>query len=388
MRIQLRLILAILTFLAAATMSAQYVVTSLSDLPDADLTDNTFAPATLRSAIQNINKRSVAATLSVSAELEYKTLTISSPLPAITPKVTFDGKGLVISGANNSSVTHGLFISGDGSIVRNLKIENINGSGLVWQANDGLIEKFIIRNCNGPGMNFNRAKRNVVGGERIGYYSNYVYGCTGNGGSGIVFIEGSSDNEIQYCAVGIDETYHKKSNSRYGIHSEDARQNIHHNLVGGNEWGGIYLDGRNLSLFSRVYSNRIGVNETASDTIPNIGFGISIFQSSDDTIRNNIVSGNDGTGILISSRDCSRIMIRDNVVGTDPSTTKPLPNTVGIGLNGKDHYVFNKLNSSSKCNMGRSKEKGYLPTKQTLFRDQPWSKHGKCLSACNPITKV
>ncbi len=343
-----KLLVALTAFVIAVTSaSAQYVVSSLADLPDSDLTDEVYAPRTLRAAIENINKRGIAATILIDPSLEYQKITLTSTLPGAIPKITFDAKGVQLDGNNNVAVNMGFIVRGDGSEVRNLLIERINGSGLVWQASDGVIEMVVVRNCNGPGINFNGAKRNKVGGALKGYYSNYIYGCTGTGGHGLSFIVGSSDNEVQYNAIGIDETYAKRPNSRYGIFAEDAGLNIHHNVVSGNEYGGIYVDGRGRALFTRIYSNLVGVTESVSDTIPNLGSGITITKSSDDTIRNNIVGGNRGNGIFVADATCRRITIASNIVGVDRSTRKVLPNLAGIQLNGADHIVkFNVVSGN------------------------------------------
>lgn len=322
-----------------STAQAQYTVTSLADVSDSDLTDELYSPPTLRSAIENINKRGVAATILIAPTLEYKTITLASTLPAVLPKLTFDGKGIHLDGANNPTITSGFFVRGNGSSVRNLLIENINGSGLVWQASDGIIEMMIVRNCNGPGMNFNGAQRNVIGGSLLGYFSNYIYGCRGTGGNGMSFILGSSDNEIQFTAIGVNELYRKAQNSRHGIFSEDEKLHIHHNLISGNEYGGVTIDGRGKAMFTRIYENRIGTDDQVTDTIPNLQHGISISRSSDDTIRNNIVSGNLGNGIIVSDATSRRVTIINNIVGVDRKTRKPLPNQNGIRLNGADHVV-------------------------------------------------
>ncbi|HLP29388.1 MAG TPA: right-handed parallel beta-helix repeat-containing protein [Candidatus Didemnitutus sp.] len=333
--------------LISSSAHAQYTVSSLADLPDSDLTDELYSPTTLRSAIENINKRGVAATILIAPTLEYKTITLASTLPAATPKITFDGKGIHLDGANNSAITSGLFVRGNGSSVRNIMIENINGSGLVWQASDGVIEMMIVRNCNGPGMNFNGAKNNVIGGSLLGYFSNYIYGCSGTGGNGLSFILGSSDNEIQFTAIGVNELYRKAPNSRHGIFSEDERLHIHHNLISGNEYGGITIDGRGKAMFTRIYENRIGTDDQVTDTIPNLQHGISISRSSDDTIRNNIISGNIGNGIYVADATARRITIINNIVGVNRKTTKPLPNQNGIRLNGADHVVTGNVVSGN-----------------------------------------
>lgn len=336
--------------MAAVPLSAQYVVTSLADLPDEDLTDNLYTPPTLRSAIQNANKNGVATSINISPALEFQTITLSSSLPAMIVPVIFEGKGIVISGASSQSITSGLFFTGANSEVRNVKVENINGSGIVWQGSDGLIEKVVVRYCNGPGINLNGAQRNVIGGGLNGYYSNYIYGCTGTGGNGIALITGSSDNEIKYCAIGVNEQYQRASNSRSGILLENARIWIHHNLISGNDWDGIAADGRGQALSLIIEDNLIGTTEQGGDTLSNGGNGISIANSSNDMIRNNVVSGNAGNGIYLATSSTSGTTIMKNRVGTNRSTKIALPNGAGIQLNGSGHTVIDNVVSGNRSN--------------------------------------
>ena len=179
----------------------------------------------------------------------------------------------------------------------------------------------IIRDNEGPGINMNNAVGNVIGGELHGYYSNYIYGHKGNGGNGISMIIGSDNNTIQFTAIGVTETYRPGPNSRSGIFTECSGHIIRQNVISGNEYDGIQIDGRGVNLNTIIERNLIGTNELGFDTIPNLGNGISIFRSGGDRIENNIVGGNKGNGIYVADVSSSNVTIVHNKVGIRVSKT-------------------------------------------------------------------
>jgi CSLREA domain-containing protein len=107
------------------------------------------------------------------------------------------------------------------------------------------------------------------------------------------------------------------------------------NLISGNGDFGLYLsDGRHV-----VQGNRIGVDATGSRALPNTD-GIVLGTSDDDDAEEvlvggplgsgagNVISGNTYQGIsLVSSRN----WIQGNLIGTDASGMRSIPNGVGIG---------------------------------------------------------
>lgn len=341
----------VLLFCCSAKVSAQYVVTSVSDLPDADLTDNIYSPATLRSAIQNANNKGLAATISISPVIEKQSIKLSSSLPPVTFPLTFEGKGITLEPSSGSSATNGFFVSANNCKISNFMIQGFNGAGLVWQGNDGVVEKMVIRYCK-VGINCNGAKRNKFGGELMGYYSNYIYGMTGTGGSGISLILDSDANTIQFCSIGLNEQGDVVSNSRYGIYCESRLTVIKSNVISGNEYGGIQISGNSSTgspspLQTTIMSNLIGTDQFGGSARPNMQQGISLMQTSLDVIENNTVSGNGGGGILIADAMSEKITIRGNRVGTDRLVKKAIPNGSGIGVSGKNHLVIKNIVSGN-----------------------------------------
>lgn len=336
----------LLLLAAFSQASAQYTVSNYADLPDENLDDNIFFPPTLRAAIQNINKHGVAATITFADD--YATIKLNSGLPSINPKTLFDGKGLTLEPATGANINIGLQMRGQYSEIRDVVIRNFNGTGLSWHASDGKIERVTCINNNGPGLNLNFAHRNQIGSiDFNGYASNYFYGNTGTGGNGISLLW-SNDNVIEYCAIGHDSNNDRKPNSRSGINvSESYRTFIRNNVISGNDWNGIQLYQKNEYSACQIYNNVIGLDRLKAQEIYNGMNGIYIFESKDDLIYDNIVSGNWQTGINVASLSCEYIDISDNIVGTDKTTTNSIPNGNGIRANGLYPTVRNNIISGN-----------------------------------------
>lgn len=362
----IKIIISISMFLSVLNLKAEYMVTDLSDAPDEDLTDNLFVPRTLRSAIQNANKDGIAAAIKVFPD--NSTIQLSSDLPVINVPVNFDGKGLILEPASGSIAKFGLWITTNNSVVRNVLIQGFSSIGLVWQGSDGLIEMTICRN-NGINLNMNHAHRNTIGGQLQGYFSNYFYGATGSSsGQGISLVGswadsvdgGNNDNIIQYCAIGIDENGVAKPN-KYGIYISMSKRNIiKHNVISGNDGSGINIDGTipgtdglgnfvwlGSQLNTVIKNNSIGTSNIGSEAIPNIDAGIHISGSIGDSIVNNVISGNSGNGIFLADDNCKNIIIENNKIGTDRFAKNPVPNTIGMRLNGSEHIIRNNIVSGN-----------------------------------------
>jgi titin len=106
------------------------------------------------------------------------------------------------------------------------------------------------------------------------------------------------------------------------------------NLISGNTVTGVQV----LGFGMLVEGNRIGTDASGSQAVPN-GDGVTVVNyiiNSNVTIggtapgAGNLISGNTGNGILLSSTDGT--VIQGNQIGTDLSGTVALPNTTGISI--------------------------------------------------------
>ena len=97
------------------------------------------------------------------------------------------------------------------------------------------------------------------------------------------------------------------------------------------------------SILNTVQGNFIGTDSSGTKALPNQRFGI-IVTDSQNTIggvgasQANVISGNLGGGILIyGTINTTANIVGNNLIGTDLTGTKPLPNKgdgIQIGLNG------------------------------------------------------
>jgi hypothetical protein len=108
------------------------------------------------------------------------------------------------------------------------------------------------------------------------------------------------------------------------------------NLISGNKGWGVEL----LSSGNLVQGNFIGTDVTGTQAIPNAippyGGGVILAVGNNNTIggyapgAGNLISGNAGIGILVNTS--SGHVIQGNMIGTDVTGTKALPNDTGLCL--------------------------------------------------------
>ena len=162
-------------------------------------------------------------------------------------------------------------------------------------------------------------------------HGNTVSGNTSNG----IVLDQTHDNVVLGNRIGVNSAGTASlSNGGTGVSVGLAS----HNRIGGTATGeGNVISGNGGSAVSMVLSsdltivgNRIGVDEDASDAIPNGGAGISTNDVNPITIggptvgARNVISGNVGPGIRINY--CSSGTVQGNFIGTNGAGTAPIPN--------------------------------------------------------------
>lgn len=106
------------------------------------------------------------------------------------------------------------------------------------------------------------------------------------------------------------------------------------NIISGNKDAGILINGIGSSGNS-IAGNFIGTNMNGNDTIPN-GNGVMIISASANSVggsmpsKRNIISGNNGSAILLNGTGTNNNSITGNYIGTDSSGTVPLSNHYGV----------------------------------------------------------
>jgi large repetitive protein len=247
------------------------------DQVDADASDSTSRPDTIKFDIPGQGPFLIQ---------------LSQSLPAITNPVIIDG--FSEPGAHPNTLTRG-----DNAIIQ-IQVDGsfIGGSnGLVLAAGDSTINGLSLTDFNSAivvsGVSGDHISGNFLGVRPTGYN-------TGSNDFGVQISDGSS-NSIGGAAP--------------------AARNL---ISGNNNWGIQISDG---STDNVVAGNEIGTNLTGSGTMRNGNGGVSVLDSPDNTIggpasgAGNVISGNSGDGIQLSSVDqgagSTDTVIQGNLIGLD-----------------------------------------------------------------------
>ncbi|MBV6472140.1 MAG: hypothetical protein JPMHGGIA_00393 [Saprospiraceae bacterium] len=180
------------------------------------------------------------------------------------------------------------------------------------------------------------APNNILGGWKKAE-ENII---SGNANAGI-FIKGSNDNKIGGNLIGLDALGHNRIPNMTGIYLEKATNNyiggdpdieLSPNVISGNNGDGIFLSS---SDFNHLTTNIIGLNPNTILQIPNSKNGIQIVSSRNNIIGEsseigNIIGGNGEDGVRIISGFNNSLYL--NYIGTNQLLLN-LPNRTGISLN-------------------------------------------------------
>ena len=204
----------------------------------------------------------------------------TQPGYAGSPVVALDGTGI------GGSTSTGLIISASGSTVRGLAIGRFDNAGIV------------LRDCT----------NNVIQGNYVGVD---VAGNAWRNNSGII-LSNASNNSI-------------------GGTTAAAR-----NVVSGNQFHGISIFGSN----NVIQGNFIGTNPAGTAAIPNGINGVEV------AAANNLIGGTaPGAGNLISGNqrgiaiNPSGVTVQGNLIGTDVTGTKKVPNLTGIETRAPNNLI-------------------------------------------------
>ena len=237
---------------------------------------------------------------------------------------TNPGEKNVVCGAPNMGIrigeAEGSYSTDHNIIVGNYVGTDVNGEKAFGNHNHGI---YILQN----------AKYNRIGSVEPGG-ANVV--CS-NSWSGIAIFNSEADsNIVEGNIVGLTASGDTPlpNNDNGILISDSASFNIigPGNIVGGNLDDGIELSG-SLTEQNRVYGNFVGVNSSATDSIPNLGYGLHISFGSNKNIigdtslaklNMNIISGNRKSGLFIDSSFNN--YVEGNLIGTDATGQKSVPN--------------------------------------------------------------
>ncbi|WP_435010256.1 hypothetical protein P12x_001507 [Tundrisphaera lichenicola] len=274
-------------------------------------------PGSLRDAITSVNANSAVGADSIEFQIAnsgVQTISLLSPLPALTRSVVIDGSTepgfsinnpspvVVIDGTNAGQGANGLsFSSGTGSIVKALSIVGFAASGTT-------------------------------------------------GGSGILVSSMTSNLTVQGSYLGVLPDGHTARPNFNGVVLTTSGNNVgivgaaNTNVISGNLNAGVLITGSGAGA-NRLVNNLIGTDATGFDRVGN-HYGV-VVASANNTIgglatsERNVISGNigpngtDGIGILLQT-NARGISVRGNLIGTDITggtgslTTTAVGNVYGV----------------------------------------------------------
>jgi hypothetical protein len=265
---------------------------------------NNHGAGSLRDAIINANATIGTDTISFNIPGPgVKVISLLIALPELTDRV-------VIDATTQPGYAGAPLIELDGTGLGN----TVNGNGLSIKAGGSTVRGLAIVNFRiGSGISLNNCDNNVIQGNYIGIGAN---GTTARQNQRGMQLTNSSNNSI-------------------GGTTAVAR-----NVISGNSLNALEINGGNANA---IQGNFIGTNAAGTAELHN-STAVAIFNATsiDNLIggtaagAGNLISGNQGGGIITSGNSTR---IQGNLIGTDVTGTKKIPNTTGISANGQNILV-------------------------------------------------
>ncbi|MCK6623696.1 MAG: hypothetical protein DPW09_02050 [Anaerolineae bacterium] len=340
--------------IAASTV----VVNSNNDVDDGACT---VAHCSLREAINAANTLPGSQTITFNIPgAGPHTISPSSALPTITDPVTIDGATqpgagcaswpptlqIELNGSNaGMGGVFGLLITIGNSTVRGLVINRFSGSGIGLYTNGSNI---IECNFIGTDVSGTAALSNNNSGVRIVSPGNIIGGTTtearnlisGNNNDGVIIASvDATGNLVQGNFIGTDVTGAAiLGNFFNGVSISGASGNTiggtiagARNVISGNNPAGVFINGTSATG-NLIQGNFIGTDASGSIDLGNSIYGILIASAPNNTVggttagARNIISGNNGNGILIDGPISAGNQIQGNYTGTAINGTTALGN--------------------------------------------------------------
>ena len=221
-------------------------------------------------------------------------------------------------------------------------------SGAILISGSGTTSNTVSGNYIGTDLSGTRANGNGNDAVRIAEGAAYtLVGGTTPGErnivSGNVFgvvVDGAHHNIIQGNYLGLDATGAAPlGNSMAGAGIGEGGQHnlIESNVAAASGWAGLYL-GRQNTRYNVIAGNYVGVDSSGTAAMGN-GTGISINLEAQENViggdqpgDGNLISGNTECGISIEASGTTSNVVAGNLVGTDLTGLRALPNGCGIAI--------------------------------------------------------
>ena len=296
---------------------------------------------------------------------DVATIALSSPLPSITAPIVLDARtqpgnpgrpivALNASAMGGTTTTSILVLGGTGgSTIGGLIFHGSPGRGITVLSTGNTIAGnwiglgptgAVAANANvGVLLSGTTARNNTIGGTSVAD-RNVI---SGNASYGVLIQSGATGTSVQGNFVGTDVTGTLGVPNLHGIGVSGAT--TANNTIGGTATGARNLvsgnDGYGILLGSSTFGNTVqnnwaGPNAAGTAGIIGQATGIQVQTSATGNLiggtvtgAGNVVSGNDGTGLSLNG--VSANTVAGNLVGLDPTAVTAIPNGVdGINLVG------------------------------------------------------
>jgi len=296
-----------------------------------------------------------------------------SALPTITKSVTIDGTTqpgyagsplIQLDGSLAGTNITGLDITAGGSTVKGLDISHFAGTAIILQtAGSNAIENdYIGTDVTGTIAEGNRdSGLEIFGGSASNQIVQDVISANGagNGFAGVYIADpGTNGNVLTGSFIGTDKTgtvalgnggvgiyvANGAQNTRIGTNGDGVNDTAERNIISANAFQGIAIQGTSSGANTTgtvVAGNYIGTNAAGTGALPNGNNGVFISggaqnnrigvngSDTDAAAELNLISGNKFQGVSLSDSGTSSNVVAGNLIGTDVTGTKALPNSDG-----------------------------------------------------------
>ncbi len=320
-----------------------FTVNDTGDSGDATTTDGvcdidpTSGGCTLRAAIEQANATPGADIIQFAifgTPGGEQTIAPTSPLPIITEQVTINGYTQDGASANTST---GTVLNTSLKIVLDGTSAGTGADGLtISSASNCVIKGLNIRNFDDAGV--------IIDGSSAS--GNTVEGCfigTTSGGTSALANK-----------TGIAVTGSALNNTIGGTTAAS------HNVVSGNIGNGITTD--NGCNNNTLRGNYIGINAAGTTAVANGGHGVRL-SSIGNTVSDNVISGNTGTGLRVlgdGAAGTATIIIQGNIIGLNATAAAKVPNDNGLFINNRDNVTVGGLSTALRNTISGNTREGIL----------------------------
>jgi CSLREA domain-containing protein len=308
----------------APAQAATFTVNATDDAGDSNIGNGTCRATggpvrcTLRAAIEEANFTAAHDTINFNIA---GTITLGSLLPLLTQQVTIDAATGNPSWVNSPPYAPVVAVNGNGlTAILDLQ-PGSSGS---------TIRGLCLYNGTGfpGGINITGSSNNVIAGNFIG--TNLAGTAAGPGNQVGIFIGTFAGATQDNNRIGVDPA------------AVDPRDR---NVISANTLDGIEIRGEGVGATATgtiIAGNYIGTDVNGTADLGNTNHGISIFYfggtgSNSGTViggtvagTGNLISGNNGWGVLLAASGTTGTLVQGNKIGTNAAGTAGIPNLVGI----------------------------------------------------------